>query len=171
MLVAAERLMTHAVSMVDRDDEIWLIKLDSTVRLVDEVQWLHWTDRVEARICGRHAKRGDYYERLTRAKVTRVLEKCGMQEGEMHAQMVRHAYVGMAAGLARTATQRCVGRGLLRCACRSLRWTSQRTCWPRRTECLPLTGRATGICTRRSRERTKCGTQRREGWMLHDQTT
>ena len=107
MLVAAERLMTHAVSVVDRDNEIWLIKLDSAVRLVDEVKWLHWTDRVAARICGRHAKRGDYYERLTRAEVTRVLEECGIQEGEMHAQMVRHAYAGVAVGLARAAEEMC----------------------------------------------------------------
>ena len=36
-----------------------------------------------------------------------MLEECGMQEGEMHAQMVGHAYAGVAAGLARAATSMC----------------------------------------------------------------
>ena len=51
--------------------------------------------------------RAGNYERLTRAKVTRVLEKCDMQEEGMHAQMVGHAYAGMAAGLARAVAAMC----------------------------------------------------------------
>ena len=34
-----------------------------------------------------------------------MLEECGMQEGEMHAQMVGHAYAGVAAWLARAAAE------------------------------------------------------------------
>ena len=34
----AERLLAYAVSAVDRDDEIWVLKLDSAVRLVDEAK-------------------------------------------------------------------------------------------------------------------------------------
>ena len=36
-----------------------------------------------------------------------MLEECGIQEGEMHAQMVRHAYAGVAVGLARAAEEMC----------------------------------------------------------------
>ena len=34
----AERLLAYAVSAVDRNDEIWVLKLDSAVRLVDEAK-------------------------------------------------------------------------------------------------------------------------------------
>jgi hypothetical protein len=106
VLTAAERLLAYAVSAVERDDEVWVLKLDSAVWLVDKAKWLHWMGRVAARICRYHARPGNY-ERLTRAKVTRVLENCGMQEGEMHAQMVGHAYAGVAAGLAGAAAVMC----------------------------------------------------------------
>ena len=49
--VDSGREVTYAVSVVDRDDEIWVLKLDSAVRLDNEVKWLHWTDSVAARIC------------------------------------------------------------------------------------------------------------------------
>ena len=79
VLVEAENLMAYAVSAVDRDDELWMLKLNSAVLHIDGTKWLHWTSRVTARICRRHAKPGNY-ERLTRAAVSRMLEKSGMQK-------------------------------------------------------------------------------------------
>ena len=38
VLAAAERLLAYAVSAMDREDERWVLKLDSTVRLVDEAK-------------------------------------------------------------------------------------------------------------------------------------
>ena len=92
-MMATERLMAHAVVAVDRDDELWVLELNSAVLHINEAKWLHWTSRVAARICRRHAKPGNY-EHLTRTEVTRMLEKSGMQEGGMHAQLVGHAYAG-----------------------------------------------------------------------------
>ena len=106
VLVAAERLLAHAVSAADREDEDWMLQLDSAVLHINETKWLHWTGRVAENICRCHARPGNY-ERLIRAKVARVLEKCGMQERGVHAQMVGHAYAGVAAGLARAATSMC----------------------------------------------------------------
>ena len=63
------------------------------------------------RICWRHAKRGNY-ERLTRATVTPMLEEHGVQEGEMHTQLVGHTYAGIASSLARAAVEMCSGRPL-----------------------------------------------------------
>ena len=39
------------VSAVDRDDELWVLKLNSAVLHIDKAKWLHWTSRVAARIC------------------------------------------------------------------------------------------------------------------------
>ena len=78
VLVAAERLMALAASAADREDEGWMLRLDSAVRHIAETKWLHWISRVTVRICRYHARPGNY-ERLTRAKVTHLLEECGMQ--------------------------------------------------------------------------------------------
>ena len=91
------------------DDELWMLKLNSTVLHLDEAKWLHWTSRVAARICRRHAEPRNY-ERLTRAEVTHVLVKNGMQEGGMHAQLVGHASAGVATSLAWAAAVMCEQR-------------------------------------------------------------
>ena len=57
-LVAAERLLAYVVSAADRDDEDWMLKLDSAVQHIDETQWLHWTGRVAERICWYHYREG-----------------------------------------------------------------------------------------------------------------
>ena len=105
VLATAERLVAYAVSAVDREDELLVLKLNSAVLHIDDVKWLHWTSRVAARICRRHAKPGNY-EGLTRAKVTRILEE------RMHAQLVRHAYAGVTTCLARAAAVMCDQRPL-----------------------------------------------------------
>ena len=56
-------------------------------------------------------KQGNF-ERLARAKVMRMLEKRDMQERGMHAQLVGHAYAGVAASLARAAAGMCCERPL-----------------------------------------------------------
>ena len=148
-LVATKRLLAYVVSATDRDDEDWMLKLDSAVRHIDETKWLHWTGRVVERICRYHARPGNY-ERLTRAKVTRVLEKCGMQEEGMHAQIVGHVYAGLAVGLVRVVAAMC-NRRPIKVRLPELALDQAANLLARRIKCVPLTGRATGICTRRSR--------------------
>ena len=57
-LVAAERLLAYVVSAADRDDEDWMLKLDSAVQHIDETKWLHWTGIVVERIFRHHVRQG-----------------------------------------------------------------------------------------------------------------
>ena len=110
-LEAAERLLAYAVSEEDGDSWGWERKLKSAVWRVDEAKWLQRTDEVADSICMCHAKEGNY-ARLTRAAVTDTLEDYGMQERDMHAQLVGHVYIGVAVSLARAAAKMCCQRPL-----------------------------------------------------------